>query len=57
MKITPLAAISYLSDAHKYYKEENVRLEDWEFADEIYSQLLKAYHVYIGIKKDYRKKK
>ena len=55
--ITPLNVIGYLHDVCKYYKEEWVPKEDWEKAEEIYQELLKAYHIYIGVKKDYRKKK
>jgi hypothetical protein len=54
-KVTPLFAIGYLSDMHKYYKEEMINKDSWENADILYRELLKAYHVYCGIKKDYRK--
>ena len=42
---------------HKYYKEEMIVKKDWKYADEVYRTILKAYHVYSGLKKDYRKVK
>jgi hypothetical protein len=54
--IMPLNVISYLRDIHKYYKEECIVEKDWKDADKLYNELLKAYHIYSGIKTDYRKK-
>ena len=55
-KLIPLQVIGYLRDAHNYFKEECLDKRDWANADEAHMMLLKAYHVYTGIKKDYRKK-
>jgi hypothetical protein len=51
-QITPLFVIGYLKDAHKYYKEECVVHEDWPNAEAMYGELLHAYHIYTGIKKE-----
>lgn len=55
VKIAPIAVLSYLLDCHKFYKEECAVESDWKNCDALYQELLKAYHVYAGIKKDYRK--
>jgi hypothetical protein len=54
--IIPINVIGYLADIHKNYKENCLDKKDWEIADEICFMLNKAYHIYIGSKKDYRKK-
>lgn len=56
-QLAPLFVISYLTDIHEYYLEECVAEEYKENAETMYRELLKAYHVYSGIKIDYRKKK
>jgi len=48
----PLNVIAYLLDCHRYYKkEECTNKEDWKTCDIYYRELLKAYHVFSGVKK------
>mgnify|MGYP001617194996 FL=1 len=49
-KATPFFVIGLLKDAFQYYKEENVRKEDWGNVDIMYRELLYAYHKSIGLK-------
>lgn len=56
-KPIPLEVILYLQNAHKYLREECIEKKDWREADARYRELLKAYHIYAGLKKDYRKRK
>ena len=54
----PINVISSLKAAFNYYLDENIDNEELkrEWLQD-YKDLLHAYHVYVGIKKDYRKKK